>query len=176
MSIDKINKVETKTPETPETPQTPQTPQIIKYKGKGFNVEVASNWKVQQADENRTFFYGPKVGKLRVGFYITSMPKKDKSYMEAAQIMKTSQSTEKNYTVLEEADISQDNFKAFMRRASWYNADKDMTLFIRNIFTETDEQVFMISSSIPNSPALAELDEALISMMNTFSFREPAIA
>jgi len=161
MSIDKIKKEETA---------------IVKYKGRDFSVQVDSNWKVQQVDENRTFFYGPKVGKLRLGFYITSMPKKGKSYIDAAKMMKASQSTEESFEVLEEADISQDNFKAYMRRVSWYNADKDMTLFVRNLFTETDEQVIMLSSSIPNSPNLAELDKAIIGMMNSFKFSQTAIA
>jgi len=96
---------------------------ILSYQGKGYTIRVASNWTVQQLQENQTVFLGPKVGALSIGFYVTTLPKKDKNYIDAARISKASQSKEKDYTLLEEKDISQENFKGFIRRSSWFNAD-----------------------------------------------------
>jgi len=144
---------------------------IITHHGKGYTVQVAANWKIQQVEENQTVFLGPKVGSLRIGFYVTALPKKGKNYLDAARISKASQSKENHYTVLEEKDITQQNVKALLRRSSWYNADKDMTLFVREIFTESDKEVFILSSTIPNSSDIAELDSAIVAMMNSFRFK-----
>jgi len=131
---------------------------IVRYYGKGYTIQVASNWKVQQLQENQTD--------------VTILPKKGRTYMDAARISKASLSKEQEYTLLEEKDISQENFKASMHKSSWYNADKDMMVFVREIFTETETEVFILSSTIPNSPDIAELDNTIAAMMNSFSFKK----
>ncbi len=149
---------------------TQKRPRVITYRGKEYSICVASNWGIQKINENQTFFYGPKVGAVRIGFYITSVNKDGKSYLDAAERKKIMNQQEAEYTVLEEQDISQQDYKAFMRRSCWYNADIDMILFVREIFTESDDKVFILSCSIPNSPDLEELNRATVHMMNSFWF------
>lgn len=143
---------------------------IVNYQGKGYTLRIASNWTVKKLQENQTAFLGPKIGALSIGFYVTVLLKKGKNYIDAARISKASQSKQTDYILLEEKDISQENFKGFIRRSSWFNADKDMMVFVREIFTETDTEVFILSSIIPNSSDLAELDNTIVAMMNSFRF------
>jgi len=147
-----------------------EKPVAVLHKGKGYTIHVASNWLVKEADENQTFFYGPKVGKLRLGFHVKAIAKKGKTYQEIAEERKVEHQEEKNYTVLKEQDISQDNYHAFMRRSCWYAEEAEMVLFIREVFTETEDTIFILSSSIPNGQDIALLDKAVTHMMNTFRF------
>jgi len=140
------------------------------YHGEGYSLTLASNWYLDERELNRTFFYGPKVGDARVGFYVTVVDKNGKTYWDAAKRSKEDQKTEEQYTVLEEKDISQDQFKAFMRRSAWYAPTIDMMLFVREIFTESEDKVYIISASIPNGPDLEELDKVTVAMMNSFQF------
>ncbi|MGB5436665.1 MAG: hypothetical protein WBM98_12305 [Maribacter sp.] len=140
------------------------------YKHKDYTIEVAANWYIDEIDGKQTFFYGPKVGEKRIGFYVTAVEKQGKSYKDAARKMKSEQEKNKEYKVLEQANISDAGFKALMRRSCWYEEDMDMMLFIREIFTESENKVFILSSSIPNSPDLEELDSAIIHVMNSFRF------
>lgn len=140
------------------------------YKGNGYAIDIPANWTTKKISENQILFTGPKVGNANVGFYITKLPKEDKSYLVAANKTKQQQSTYDNYRIIEEKDISQPGFKAFMRRAHWFKKDINMELFVREIFTETDANVFILSASIPNTPKLQQLDKAIISMMSSFRF------
>ncbi len=142
------------------------------YQGNGYSLTLASNWHIDEREGNQTFFYGPNVGDARVGFYVTVVDKNGKTYKDAAKKFKEDQKTEEKYTVLEENDISKNNFKAFMRRSSWYSPTIDMMLFVREIFTESADKVFILSASVPNSPDLEELDGITVQMMNSFQFSE----
>ena len=46
----------------------------------------------------------------------------------------------------------------------------DMMLFVREIFTESSDKIFVLSASIPNTPDLDELDRVTVQMMNSFTF------
>ena len=143
----------------------------LRYNGKGYSIHVASNWLVKEIDESQTFFYGPKVGKLRMGFYVTRIDKKEMTYLDIADKSKKKRQKEPNYTVHHEEDISKDNFHAFARRCSWYEPQTDMVLLVREVFTQNDDTIFVLSSSIPNSSELVVLNEAMTHMMNTFRFK-----
>lgn len=143
--------------------------QTILYKRLGYTVSVLENWRVELIDEQRTAFIGPKVGELRMGFYITAVPKEGKTYLDAAQRSKAQQELEPNYELLEEKNISNES-NAFMRRACWYHEDSDMMLFVRDIFTEHKNQVYILSCSIPNNDDLSFLDAATAEMMGSFTF------
>ena len=141
----------------------------VQYNRSGYTVSVLENWNVKLIDEQRTAFIGPKVGKLRIGFYITVVPKNGKNYLDAAQKIKLQQALEPHYEVMEEKDISNET-NAFMRRSCWYNQEADMMLFVRDIFTEYNDNVYILSCSIPNNPDLAYIDTATIEMMGSFKF------
>lgn len=143
---------------------------IKTFEGKGYSVDVPENWKMTKVSENQVLFTGPKVGNASVGFYISRLPKGDKNYLIAAQKSQEQQSLNQYYNTLEEKDISQPGFDALMRRTSWFAEDINMELFIREIFTQSDQYVFILSGSIPNTPHLKELDEALVSILNSFRF------
>ncbi len=142
---------------------------VIQYKRSGYTVSVPENWKVELIDEQRTAFIGPKVGKLQMGFYITLVPKEGKTYLDAAQRIKAKQELEPHYKLLEENNISNQS-KALMRRACWYHEGTDMMLFVREIFTEHQDQVYILSCSIPNNDDLSFLDAATVEMMGSFMF------
>jgi len=127
------------------------------------------NWKVELIDMQRTAFIGPKVGELQMGFYITVVSKEGKTYLDAAQRIKEQQQLEPYYELLEETDISNTS-NALMRRACWYHEAADMMLFVREIFTEYNDQIYILSCSIPNDADLSFLDKATLEMMGTFSF------
>lgn len=141
----------------------------IQYKRSGYVVSVLENWKVELLDEQRTAFIGPKVGDLHMGFYITVVPKNGKTYLDAAQRIKEQQELEPHYELLEEKNISNES-NAFMRRACWYHEESDMMLFVRDIFTEYKDQVYILSCSIPNTDDLPFLDAATAEMMGSFTF------
>lgn len=143
-------------------------PQIVTYKSEDYSITMASSWKVQKIDENRILFIGPSVGDLEVGFYVTAVPKEGNTYLDAAKRYMEKQMLEKEYTILEEKDISKEGFKAFMRRSSWYHTEKDMVLFVRDVFTESDTKVFVLSCSIPNSENLREIENVTSVMMTSF--------
>ena len=141
---------------------------MIQYKRSGYVVSVLENWKVELLDEERTAFIGPKVGALQMGFYITVVPKMGKTYLDAAQRIKAQQELEPHYELLEEKNISNES-NALMRRACWYHEDSDMMLFVRDIFTEYKDHVYLLSCSIPNNDDLSFLDAATFEMMGSFT-------
>lgn len=143
---------------------------IKTFEGKGYSVDVPENWKMMEVGENQVLFTGPKVGHASVGFYISRLPKGDKNYLIAAQKSMERQSQNLHYNTLEEKDISQPGFEALMRRAQWFVEDINMELFVREIFTQSDQYVFILSGSIPNTPHLKELDSALVSIFSSFRF------
>jgi len=142
-----------------------------KFEGKGYTIDLPKGWTPKDISENQTLLTGPKIGDAKVGFYITKLLKEDKSYLIAAEKTKKQQSTYQNYTILEEKDISQTGFKAYMRRTHWFEKDIDMELFVREIFTESETHIFILSASIPNTPGLKVLDKAVVAMMNSFQFK-----
>jgi len=141
------------------------------FNGKGYAIDLPEGWISKEISENQVLFTGPKIGHANVGFYITQLPKEDKNYSIAAQKTKEQQADYENYTIMEEKDISQPGFKAYMRRAHWFEKDINMELFVREIFTESETNVFILSASIPNTPDIDVLDKAVLSMMNSFRFR-----
>ncbi len=147
-----------------------ERPVAVLHQGKGYTIHVASNWYIDEVNENQTFFYGPKVGKLRLGFYVTRIAKKKQTYMDVAAQRKVLHQKEKNYEVLREQDLSQEQYNAFMRRSCWYAPKADTVLFIREIFTENKDTIFILSCSIPNSKDMGVLDRATTHMMNSFRF------
>jgi len=144
---------------------------IKTFTGKGYSVDVPENWKMTKVSESQILFTGPKVGNASVGFYISRLLKGDKNYLIAAQKSYEQQSLNHHYNTLEEKDISQPGFDALMRRAQWFAQDINMELFVREIFTQSDQYVFILSGSIPNTPYLKELDAALVSILNSFRFQ-----
>ena len=143
------------------------------YEHTDYTIKIPANWYVDKIDGRQTFFYGPKVGEKRIGFYVTALEKEGKTYLDAAQKVKSDQETKRNYKVLEKKDISEADFKANMRRSCWYEEELDIVLFVREIFTESKDKVFILSSSIPNSPDLEELDRVVVGIMNSFRFSIP---
>lgn len=143
---------------------------LFTYTHLDYSIKMDANWEVKKINENQTFFFGPKVGKARVGFYITSINKDGKDYLYAAERIKEDQSLEKDYKLIEESDLSKNGYKAFMRRSYWYNEEIDMSLFVRDVFTESTNKIFILSCSIPNSPELVGIDKTLVQMMNSFKF------
>jgi len=144
---------------------------LRKYKGDGYTLSIPENWdEAKKINVKRTMFLGPKVGNSHMAFYVTKIPKEGKSYKDAADKMKEQQAGNQKYSVKEEGDISQPGFKAYQRSSSWYAEDVDMMLITREIFTETDDAVFILSCSIPNTPHLAELDELGTVIMGSFKF------
>ncbi len=141
-----------------------------KYIGNGYQINIPVNWKIKKLHTAQTAFIGPKIGNSYLSFYITQVQKDNKSYLNAAKKTKKQQAKQEGYKVLLEKDISRSGFKAFMRRSYWYAKDIDMILFVREIFTETEASVFILSSSIPNNPNIKELDALLVSVMNSFRF------
>jgi len=141
------------------------------FNGKGYSIDIPGAWVSKSVSDNQVLFTGPQVGNAHVGFYITHLVKGDKSYLIAAEKTKIQQSTNENYSVLEEKDISQSGFKAYMRRAHWFEKDIDMELFVREIFTESTDYVYILSASIPNTPELKTLDKVIVNMMNSFQFK-----
>jgi len=158
-----------------ETASTDSSKQIIVgtqvFTGKGYTINLPENWVMNEISEDQILFTGPKVGNATVGFYISRLPKGDKNYSIAAQKSLERQSKNQNYGTLEEKDISQPGFNAFMRRAHWFAEDIDMELFVREIYTQSDSHVFILSGSIPNTPDLKELDAVIISILNSFRFK-----
>ncbi len=149
-----------------------EKPKVIIYRCKEYSIYIGSNWDIQNINKNQTFFYGPKVGATRIGFYITSVNKDGKTYLDAANRRKVMHQQETDYAILEEQDISKQGYQAFMRLSCWYDANSDMTLFVREIFTESDQKVVILSCSIPNSPDLEELNKTTVQMMNSFRFTQ----
>jgi len=133
--------------------------QTIQYKRSGYIVSVLENWEVKLIDEHRTAFLGPKVGELQMAFYIMVIPKEGKTYLEAAETIKAQQELEPHYEMIEEKNISNET-NALMRRACWYHKDSDMVLFVRDIFLEHQDNIYILSCSIPNN----------VEMMGSFTF------
>lgn len=144
--------------------------EIKRFLGKGYEIDLPKGWTSKNINENQVLFTGPKIGNANAALYITSVTKGDKGYLLAAEKTKKQQSVYENYIVVEEKDISQPNFKAYMRRAHWFEKDINMELFVREIFTESDKYVFIISASIPNTPNINILDKAMVAIMNSFRF------
>ncbi len=141
------------------------------YDGEGYSVSIPENWgEANKISAEQTMFLGPKVGNSHMAFYVTKIAKEGKTYKDAADKTKEQQANNPKYEVIEESDISQAGFKAYQRRSSWYAQDVDMMLITREIFTESEDAVFVLSCSIPNTPHLAELDKIGADIMETFKF------
>lgn len=144
---------------------------VINYTNSEYSIQINSSWEGKKINENQTIFFGPKVGDTRIGFYITTVNKDGKNYLNAAEKTKKDQSIEKEHTVIEELDISKEDYKAFMRRSCWYNEQIGMNLFIRDVFVQSKDKIFILSGSIPNSTDLEDIDKSLVQMMNSFTLR-----
>ncbi|WP_010182927.1 hypothetical protein [Aquimarina agarilytica] len=138
--------------------------------GSGYSIMIPNNWVAKQLDSNQVFIKGAKVNNVYSAIYITKWPKNGKNYIDAANRMKIQQSKNIDYTLLSEKDISKLNLNALLRRSSWYSSNINMKLFIREIYTQNDTDIFIISASIPMVPDLETLDEHMVSILSTFKF------
>ncbi len=77
-----------------------------------------------------------------------------------------------DYTVLEEKDLSRENYAAFHRAFRWFNPQINMLIFQRQVFILSDKQLYVLLSSQPNHDRLRELDELFVEMINSFRLGE----
>jgi len=146
-----------------------QTKYVLFY-GKNYSIKKPTDWLIQQKDETYTIFTGPKVGPLKVGFYIRILENHEGDYLHAAEQLRALQAKQAKHHIIEERDMSQKNFDALMRYSTWYNHTENIMMYVREIFTERNGKIYILSSSVPNTPHLQMFDNIFIYMFNSFKY------
>lgn len=144
------------------------TTEYILFQAKDYSIQKPVDWLVQKKDEQHIAFIGPKVGPLHAGFFITILENHDGGYIAAAKEAEALQSQQTKYQLIEERDISKEKFDAMMRYATWYNRTQNLMMYSREIYTERNGKVYILSSSVPNTPHLQTFDNIFIYMFNSF--------
>jgi|GEM_PF-3192668 len=146
------------------------TTEYILFQAKDFSIQKPTDWLVQKKDEHHIAFIGPKVGPLHAGFFITVLENHEGGYLAAAKEAGALQVKQAKYHIIEEQDVSKEKFDAVMRYATWYNRTQDLMMYAREIYTERNGKVYVLSSSVPNTPHLQMFDNVFIYMFNSFKY------
>lgn len=152
------------------------TTEYILFRAKYYSIRKPTDWLVQKKDEHRTAFIGPKVGPFHVGFFITILENYEGDYISAAKEARTLQAQQAKHHIIEEQDVSKGKFDAMMRYSTWYNRAENIMMYTREIYTERNKKIYVLSSSVPNSPDLQAFDNIFIEMLNSFKYNKLPIS
>lgn len=144
---------------------------FVTHHDASYTIEVPAAWKVEKMGASQVRFVGPKAGNAHASFLITKSSNQDKSYLVAAAKAKEEQSTKKSHAILVEKDLSKGKVKGSMRWSRWVDEDLDVVVFVRDVFTESEDEVFILTATFPHTMEYAKINPVMVAMVDSFRFK-----
>lgn len=139
------------------------------FSGEGFTIDVPSRWTIEkEADGVR--FVGAKSSGTNAMFTVTKTLVKPADLKSFSEKRKTQQAGKKHYREYFEKEIS--DGKGFMRMSRWAIEKPAVMLFVRDIFTASDQNVFLLTASFPHTMKFEEINPIFIKMVESFRFAQ----
>lgn len=142
--------------------------QFVEVKTDTCSFSMPSGWEVKRPELNKTVLLGPNVGPLKAGFIIVELKDRGDEFVKIIAEARRQQLQLPMFEVINETDLSKQGFEAWRVRTRWYDENADLMIDGQNIFSRYGNDVFVLTSSIPNTPAKAELDQVFTQIIESF--------
>ncbi len=141
------------------------------YNFLGFNIAIPENWEPQKISPNKVLFKGPDIEKSFVSFVTSCTDKKDSNYQKMCLLRKKGQSQNKDYSLLSEKEITRPNFNGYLVETSFFSTYFNTELFVRDIYTENENLINILTTYIPFSHREdSNLEQTLSHILASFRY------
>ncbi len=136
-----------------------------------YSIVLPKEWQLHTHTLHEQLFMGPMIGSIPLGFKILNFNKSKNDLFDVMENAKKIQEKNPNYQLIREKTLSAGKHKSFIKLSTWYIEKKDMQVFVREYFFESDKKIFALSLTIPNCKIVKEIDQASIKIFNSFRLK-----
>lgn len=136
-----------------------------------YSIVIPKEWHLHTNNLNEQLFIGPNIGSIPIGFKVLNFNKSRNDLFDVMENAKKIQEKNPNYQLIREKTLRKGMQNAFLKLSTWFVEKKDMQVFVREYFFETEIKIFALSVTIPNCEIVKEIDQSSLKIFNSFRLK-----